>query len=81
VLAVASALALAQHARWAIGLVRVFNLWGGGDLLNAFYQGAVHARIDPGALGAAFYIPTFVVPPLLVSHALILLLSPRPRSS
>jgi hypothetical protein len=27
---------------------------------------------DPGALGAAFYIPTAVVPPLLVTHFLIL---------
>jgi hypothetical protein len=81
VLAMAAALALAQRASWAIGLVWVFNLWGAGDLLNAFYQGAVHARIDPGALGAAFDIPTFVVPPLLVSHALIPCLSLRPRSS
>ncbi len=81
VLAMAAALALAQRASWAIGLVWVFNLWGAGDLLNAFYQGAVHAQIDPGALGAAFYIPTFVVPPLLISHWLILWLSLRPRSS
>jgi len=80
VLAMAAALALARPASWAIGLVWIFNLWGGGDLLNAYYQGAVHARIDPGALGAAFYIPTFIVPPLLISHALILLLSLRPRS-
>jgi hypothetical protein len=81
VLAMAAALALAQRASWAIGLVWVFNVWGSGDLLNAFYQGAIHARIDPGALGATFYIPTFVVPPLLVSHALILWLSLRPGSS
>jgi hypothetical protein len=77
----AAALTLAQRASRAIGLVWVFNLWGGGDLLHAYYQGAINARIDPGALGAAFYIPTFIVPPLLVSHALILLLSLRPRSS
>jgi len=80
VLAVATALALAQRASWAIGLVWVFNVWGAGDLLNAFYQGAIHAQIDPAALGLAFYIPTFVVPPLLVSHWLILWLSLRPRS-
>jgi hypothetical protein len=79
--AMAAALALTHRASWAIGLVWVFNVWGAGDLLNAFYQGAIHARMDPGALGAAFYIPTFVVPPLLVSHALILWLSLRPASS
>jgi hypothetical protein len=27
--------------------------------------------VDPGALGAAFYIPTAIVPPLLVTHGLI----------
>jgi hypothetical protein len=81
VLAMAAALALAQRVSWAIGLVWVFNVWGAGDLLNAFYQGTIHARIDPGAFGAAFFIPTFVVSPLLVSHALILWLSLRPGSS
>jgi hypothetical protein len=50
VLAMAAALTLAQRASWAIGLVWVFNLWGGGDLLHAYYQGAINARIDPGAL-------------------------------
>lgn len=80
VLAMPAALAQAQGASWAIGLVWVFNAWGADDLLNAFYQGAVHAPIDPGALGAAFYIPMFVVPLLLVSHWLILWPSLRPRS-
>lgn len=55
----------------ALGLVWAFNLWGAGDLLNAIYQGNVRAKLDPGMFGAAFYIPTAVVPPLLVTHALI----------
>jgi hypothetical protein len=48
-----------------------FNLWGATDLLYAFYQGLIGVGIDPAALGAAFYIPTLVVPPLLVTHAMI----------
>ncbi len=80
ILAVAATLALAKRASWAIVLVWVFDVWGAGDLLNAIYQ-ANHAKIDPGALGAAFYIPTAVVPPLLVTHALIFLLLLRPKAS
>ena len=62
-------------------LVWVFNVWGAGDLLNAIYQGNIHAKIDPGMLGAAFYIPTAVVPPLLVTHGLIFWLLLRPKAS
>jgi hypothetical protein len=42
---------------------------GGSDLLNAFYQ-ANHAGLLPGQLGAAYFIPTFLVPLLLVTHRL-----------
>ena len=71
ILAVVATLALAAHASWALAIVWVFNLWGTADLLHAIYQGQVGVRIGPGALGAAFYIPTVIVPPLLVTHALI----------
>lgn len=47
----------------------VFNLWGAGDLLNAFYQ-ANHAGLLPGQLGATYFIPTVVVPILLITHGL-----------
>jgi hypothetical protein len=47
----------------------IFNLWGSADLLDAFYQ-ANHAGLLPGQLGAAYFIPTFVVPLLLVTHGL-----------
>ena len=71
VLAVVATLALTARASWALAIVWVFNLWGTADLLHAIYQGQVGVRIVPGALGAAFYIPTVIVPPLLVTHALM----------
>lgn len=80
IFAIAATLALAKRASWAIPLVWVFNVWGAGDLLNAFYQGNVHI-VDPGALGAAFYIPTAVAPPLLVTHALIFWVLLRGKAS
>ena len=52
-----------------IVIARIFNLWGFADLLNAFYQ-ANDAGLLPGQLGAAYFIPTFVVPLLLITHAL-----------
>jgi hypothetical protein len=47
----------------------IFNLWGSADLLNAFYQ-ANHAGLLPEQLGATYFIPTFVVPLLLITHGL-----------
>ena len=47
----------------------IFGLWGSVDLLNAFYQ-AYHAGLMPGQLGATYFIPTFVVPLLLITHGL-----------
>jgi hypothetical protein len=70
ILAVVTVLALAKHRSWAIPIVWLFNLWGAADLVIAIYQGQ-HLHIVPATLGAAFYIPTAIVPPLLVTHALI----------
>ena len=42
---------------------------------------SVHVRIDAGALGTTFYLLTFIVRPLLVTHVLILLFSLRTKSS
>jgi len=55
----------------AVGLATawIFNLWGSADLLNAFYQ-ANRTGLMPGQLGAAFFIPTLVVPLLLITHGL-----------
>jgi hypothetical protein len=47
----------------------IFNLWGSADLLNAFYQ-ANAAALLPGQLGASYFIPTFSVPLLLITHGL-----------
>jgi hypothetical protein len=47
----------------------IFNVWGSVDLLNAFYQ-AGSAGLVPGQLGATYFIPTLVVPLLLITHAL-----------
>jgi len=47
----------------------IFNLWGTADLFNAFYQ-ANHAGLTAGQLGATYFIPTFIVPLLLITHGL-----------
>ena len=70
-LAIIAVLALSTRVSWALPAVWIFNLWGTIDLLYAIYQGEIGVRVDPGSLGAAFYIPTVLVPPLLVTHALI----------
>ena len=53
-------------------LVWVFNVVGTVDLLYAFYQGdRIGVGIAPGLQGAAYFIPTVVVPLLLVTHVLV----------
>jgi hypothetical protein len=47
----------------------LFNLWGSADLLNAFYQ-ANGSGLMAGQLGASYFIPTLVVPLLLITHGL-----------
>src|SRR5215468_7056609 len=70
---------LAIIATWAMAAVWIFNVWGAADLLFAFYKGA-RVNLEPGALGAGFYIVTSLVPVLLVSHALIFALLMRAGS-
>jgi hypothetical protein len=48
----------------------VFNVWGSADLLFAFYQGLIGVRLTPGQL-ATYFIPTVVVPLLLITHGLV----------
>jgi len=79
ILAIIATVALSRRVSWAIGLVWVFNVWGAADLLFAAYQGP-HLGIGPGEFGAAFFIPTAIVPPLLVTHALIFGLLARRES-
>jgi hypothetical protein len=78
VLAVVAAIALSRRWFLATLLVWLFNVWGAADLLFAFYQGLFGA-LDPRMLGAAFFIPTAIVPPLLITHGLIFWLLVRAR--
>ena len=70
VLALAAIAALRANARFAIPLVWIFSLVGVGDFINAFARGLT--LVAPGDFGATYYIPMVVVPPLIVSHALII---------
>ena len=70
VLAIVATVGLLKRASWAIPAVWLFNVWGTIDFLYAMSQGP-RLLTDPGALGAAFYVPTAIVPPLLVTHVLI----------
>ena len=63
-------IAAALRTGLGIPLVWIFNLWGTFDLLNAFYHGNAGA-LQPGQLGAAFFIPTAIVPFALITHGSI----------
>ncbi len=54
-----------------LGLIVVwaFNILGSADLLRAFYEGN-RVGLDPGAQGAAYFIPTVLVPLLMITHGL-----------
>lgn len=81
--AVLALLALATlNSGIGIVLVWAFNCVGTVDLLYAFYQGN-QTDLEPGLQGAAYFIPTVVVPLLLVTHALVfrILLRPDPGAS
>ena len=47
----------------------IFNVWGSLDLVNGFYQ-ANATGLSPGQLGATYFIPTLIVPLLLITHGL-----------
>jgi hypothetical protein len=70
---VAAALALLSLASLPRGaglvVAWIFNLWGSADILDAFYQ-ANSAGLLPGQLGVAYFLPTLVVPLLLITHGL-----------
>jgi hypothetical protein len=58
------------QSRLGVALVWLFNVWGCADLLYAFYQGN-RVGLDPGQLGAAYFILTVLVPLLLITHGLL----------
>ena len=68
-LAFISILALRRGWRLAIPLVWLFNVEGTLDLLNAVTQGLLYT--ENGTLGATFFIPTVIVPALLIIHVMI----------
>ena len=61
----------ALKAGWgaALTLVWIFNVVGLLDLVVALFQGL--GNVEPGQLGAAYFIPALAVPALLVCHFLI----------
>ena len=69
--AVLALLALAAwRSKWGYALTWIFNIWGTFDLLNAFYQASA-SGLSPSQFGAAYFIPTAIVPMLLITHGLV----------
>ena len=71
---VAAALSLLTLAllpgRLGIIAAWVFNLWGSADILHANYEG-IQLGVKAGQLGAAYFLPTFIVPLLLITLGLM----------
>ncbi len=70
ILAVVAMYGLTKRAPWTVASIWVFNVWGAADLLFAFYEGP-SSHLVPGSLGAAYFIPTAIVPVLLTTHVLV----------
>ena len=68
---------LQRHSRCSAGIAatrgwrrdRLDLRWGCADLLNTFYQ-AKNAELLAGQLGTTYFVPSLVVPLLLITHAL-----------
>jgi uncharacterized membrane protein len=80
ILAIVATVALVNRTAWATKSVWLFNIWGAADFLFAFYQGG-RVGIQPGMLGASFFIVTLFVPALLVTHVLIFRLLVRRQTA
>jgi len=81
VLALTGMIALARRWSWAVPVLWLMNAWGTADLVFATYRANL-VDLQPGMLGAAFFIPTALVPLLLTAHAMsfrLLLASPEKR--
>src|SRR5262245_17420174 len=55
---------------FGVPLAWIFNVWGSADLFYAFYK-ANQVGLQPGQLGAGYFIVTVLVPLLLLTHALL----------
>src|SRR5215468_3870612 len=60
----------ALGGKMGIILVWAFNILGSVDLLHAFYRG-ISLGFEPGLQGAAYFIPTVLVPLLLITHGIV----------
>jgi hypothetical protein len=67
ILALLSLLLLPSAA--GVAAAWIFSVFGTADLFNAFYQ-AAHSGLLAGQLGAAFFLPTLLVPLYLITHGL-----------
>jgi hypothetical protein len=80
---IAAALALVALALLPgkLGIVATWiaNLWGTADILHANYLG-IHLGVQAGQLGAAYFLPTFIVPLFLITHGLMFWLLLRSKS-
>lgn len=82
ILAFATVLLLLRNSPAAIGLAWIYNIVGFVDLLNAFYKGITQVNHSLfGQLGAGWYVPTVIVPVLLVTHFMAFLLLTKRRSA
>ncbi len=78
ILAILALLALRGGWRIALPLVWLFSIVGAVDLLHAVVRGlTVDAQEH---MGAAWYIPTFIVPALIVTHVMVFARLLRPKS-
>ncbi len=68
-LAILALIALRGGWKAALSLVWLFNVVGTVDLLYAVVGGFIAGAQEN--MGAAWYIPTFVVPVLLVTHVMV----------
>ncbi len=69
VLAMVAIIAIDTSGRRGRPLVWLMNAWGTADLLFALYSGA-RLGVGPSMLGAAYYIPTVLMPVLLTAHVM-----------
>ncbi len=71
---VAAALALLTLAllpgRLGIVAAWIFNLWGLADIVHANYDG-IRLGVQAGQMGAAYFLPTFIVPLFVITHGLM----------
>ena len=69
VLAIVALVALRGGWGVALPLVWLFNVVGSVDLLHAVLRGLIANAAQN--MGAAWYIPTFIVPALVVTHVMV----------